>query len=131
MQLFLQASGIAFVAVVLSLVLKQGNQSIGALLSLMTCVMVIIFALRQLKPLVDFFGTLDRMVDLDAGLVKTLFKAVGISVIAEMAELICTDSGNSAMGKALQYLASVIILCLTIPIMTAFLELIEEILKGL
>ena len=131
MELFFQVIGAVFLSLILTLMLKQGNPGVAGLLSLLTCVLILILAVGQLRPLADFFHVLERIINLDSSLLKTLFKAVGISIIAQIAELICADSGNSAMGKALQLMASAVIICLSIPMITAFLELIEEILKGL
>ena len=131
MELFFQVIGAVFLSLILTLMLKQGNPGVAGLLSLLTCVLILILAVGQLRPLADFFHVLERIINLDSSLLKTLFKAVGISMIAQIAELICADSGNSAMGKALQLMASAVIICLSIPMITAFLELIEEILKGL
>ena len=131
MELFFQVIGAVFLSLILTLMLKQGNPGVAGMLSLLTCVLILILAVGQLRPLADFFHVLEGIINLDSSLLKTLFKAVGISIIAQIAELICTDSGNSAMGKALQLMASAVIICLSIPMITAFLELIEEILKGL
>ena len=131
MELFFQVIGAVFLSLILTLMLKQGNPGVAGMLSLLTCVLILILAVGQLRPLADFFHVLEGIINLDSSLLKTLFKAVGISIIAQIAELICTDSGNSAMGKALQLMASAVIICLSIPMITAFLELIEEIRKGL
>ncbi len=128
---FFQAVTAVLLAVILVLVLKAGNPGIGGLLSVLTCAIVLIAALSNIRPIADFLGAVEAVAELDNSLVKTLFKIVGISVTAEIAELICTDAGNHAMGKALQFLATGVIICLAIPMMTAFLELIEGILRGL
>lgn len=128
---FFQAVAAVLLAVILVLVLKAGNPGIGGLLSVLTCSIVLIAALSNIRPIADFLGAVEAVAELDNSLVKTLFKIVGISVTAEIAELICTDAGNHAMGKALQFLATGVIICLAIPMMTAFLNLIEGILRGL
>lgn len=128
---FFQAVAAVLLAVILVLVLKEGNPGIGGLLSVLTCSIVLIAALSNIRPIADFLGAVEAVAELDNSLVKTLFKIVGISVTAEIAELICTDAGNHAMGKALQFLATGVIICLAIPMMTAFLNLIEGILRGL
>lgn len=128
---FFQAVAAVLLAVILVLVLKAGNPGIGGLLSVLTCAIVLIAALSNIRPIADFLGAVEAVAELDNSLVKTLFKIVGISVTAEIAELICTDAGNHAMGKALQFLATGVIICLAIPMMTAFLNLIEGILRGL
>lgn len=60
-----------------------------------------------------------------------LLKAVGIGLVSEIAGLVCTDAGNGSLGKALQMLGSAVILYLSLPIFTAILELIREILREL
>ena len=60
-----------------------------------------------------------------------LLKVVGTALIAEIVTLVCMDGGNASMGKALQFLAAAVILWLSLPMLTALLELIEEILGNL
>jgi hypothetical protein len=50
---------------------------------------------------------------------------------AEIAELICADSGNQALGKSVQILASFVIIVIAIPLFTALLDLIEEVITRL
>ena len=129
MQLFLQTIAITLIASILTMILKQGSPGIAMMLSLITCAMILKTAVSQLKVLTNFVSVLDRLASIDDTLAIPLFKAAGISVVAEIAELICHDSGNTAMGKAIQFVASAVILCLGVPMMTMFLELIERILK--
>ena len=60
-----------------------------------------------------------------------LLKAVGIGLVSEIAGLVCNDAGNGSLGKTLQMLGSAVILYLSLPIFTAMLELIREILREL
>ena len=131
MQIFLQAIGIALLASILTMFLKQSSPGISTLLSLAACTMMILFAITQLSALGELFSVLQQVSKLDDILIKPVIKAAGISIVAEIAELICSDSGNSAMGKTIQFAASAVIVCLAIPMITAFLELIEGILVGL
>ena len=57
-----------------------------------------------------------------------MLKAVGIGVISEIAVLICQDSGNAALGKGLQLLATIVVLWLALPLMQGLLELVQKIL---
>lgn len=131
MEDILQLIGAALLATIVILLLKQGNPAVAGLLSLVTCAMVLIFGIRKTREVIDFIRTLERMTSLDSGLMKTLLQITGIAVITEISETICADSGNQALGKALKTVAAIIILCLSIPMMTEFLQLIEGILKML
>ena len=67
----------------------------------------------------------------DHELLEVLLKVVGISLVAELASMICTDAGNAALGKVLQMLSTAVILCMSIPLLDKLLELISSILGGI
>lgn len=131
MEQYFQAVAAVLLAVILVLCLKQSQTGIGHLLSLLVCGMVVISAAAYIKPVVDFVHTVQRMSMVDSGMLNILFKVVGVSITAEIAELICSDSGNSAMGKTVQFLASAVVVWLSIPLMSSLLELIEGVLSDL
>ena len=128
MDLFVKAAAGVLITLVLCLVLVKQGKDMATLLTLAVCCMVLTAAISAFRPVMDFFQKLETMGKLDPSLIKTLFKAVGIGILSEITGLICTDAGNSAMGKSLQILASVVILTLSVPIFTQLLELIENIL---
>ena len=128
---FLQVVAAVLLAVILVLCLKQSQTGTGQLLSLLVCGMVIISAAAYIKPVIEFVNSVQRMSMVDSGMLNILFKVVGVSVTAEIAELICSDSGNSAMGKTVQFMASAVVVWLSIPLMSSLLELIEGVLSDL
>lgn len=128
---FLQVVAAVLLAVILVLCLKQSQTGIGQLLSLLVCGMVIISSAAYIKPVIEFVNSVQRMSMVDSGMLNILFKVVGVSVTAEIAELICSDSGNSAMGKTVQFMASAVVVWLSIPLMSSLLELIEGVLSDL
>lgn len=128
---FLQVVAAVLLAVIFVLCLKQSQTGIGQLLSLLVCGMVIISAAAYIKPVIEFVNSVQRMSMVDSGMLNILFKVVGVSVTAEIAELICSDSGNSAMGKTVQFMASAVVVWLSIPLMSSLLELIEGVLSDL
>lgn len=131
MEQFLQVVAAVLLTVILVLCLKQSQTGIGQLLSILVCGMVIISAAAYIKPIVDFVRTVQQMSMVDSGMLNILFKVVGVSITAEIAELICSDSGNSAMGKTVQFLASAVVVWLSVPLMSSLLELIEGVLSDL
>ena len=131
MEAYFKAVGATLVAVVLILVLRREGKEISQLLSVLACVLVAMVALTFFRPISDFLQTLKRVGNLNGEMVSILLKVVGISVTAEVAALICDDSGNSALGKTLQLLATVVILCLSVPLLNQLLTLIEGILGSL
>ena len=132
-------AAVAVVAVVLAAVLlavvlglSLGKQKdIGVLLTMAVCCMVAMIAISYLEPVLDFLRELETLGDLQGDMLGILLKAVGIGLVSEIAGLVCADAGNGSLGKTLQMLGSAVILYLSLPIFTAMLELIREILREL
>ena len=120
--------GVAGVLVGVVLILTLRRQEMGMLLGLAVCVMVLALGMTYLKPVLELVDTLKALGELDGECISILMKAVGIGLVTEVAVLVCNDSGNSSMGKALQLLGTVVILWLSVPLFTGLLELIQEIL---
>jgi len=128
---FLQVVAGAMIAVVLGLALNKQAKDISLLLSIGVCAMVTAIAVGFLEPVVTFIDKLKALSGLESDIVDTILKAVGIGLVAEIADLICADSGNGALGKAIQILSGAVILWLSLPIMSALIELVEQILEGI
>ncbi len=127
MELFLQSTGLVLIAVILAMVLRQSRE-VGTLLSLGVCTMVCIAAAGMLSPVLDFLKEIRRVGELDSGFLSILLKCAGIGFISELAALICTDAGESAMAKAVQLLANAAILLLSLPLLRQILTILEEVL---
>ena len=129
MSLFWKAAAAVLLAVVLGLSLGK-QKDIGVLLTMAVCCMVAMIAISYLEPVLDFLRELETLGDLQGDMLGILLKAVGIGLVSEIAGLVCTDAGNGSLGKTLQMLGSAVILYLSLPIFTAMLELIREMLRA-
>lgn len=128
---FLQATGWVLLAVVLILSVKNKNGELGILLSLCVCAGLGCLAVGYLSPVVEFIQKLQALAQLDPQMLTILLKVVGIALITEMAVLICNDAGNTAMGKMLQLLSTAAILYISLPMLSALVEVMEQILEKL
>ena len=131
MDLFFRASGVVLLAVILSLALSSYGKEMGIIMTIAVCAMILILGTTFLKPVIDFLRQLEMLGNLNEGMTGILFKVTGIGLLSEVVGLICTDSGNSSMGKALNTLATGVILWLSIPLFNGLLELIQDILGEL
>lgn len=128
MTAFFQAAAAVLLAVILILSIRGQGKDMGLLLSIFVCCGLGCLAVAYLKPVVDFLRQLQSMGSLDNEMLTILLKVVGTALVGEIAALVCTDAGNAAMGKALQFLTVAVILWLSLPMLTALLELIKTIL---
>lgn len=126
---FMQAAALVLVAVVLILALKRQGNDFSILISIVVCVTVGAVAFGFLQPIIALCDRLQQIGDIDPDLLRILVKVIGIAFTGEIAGNICSDSGNTALSKALQLLATVVILYLSVPMFTALLDVVEEILS--
>ena len=131
MERFYQATACVLVAVILILTLRKQGNEFALVLSILVCCMVGFLAAGFLEPVVRFMQRLQKIGALNQELLNILLKIVGICFTAEIAGLICEDSGNGALGKALQFLASAVILYLSLPLLSKLLDIVEGMLDNL
>lgn len=125
---YLQAAALVLVAVVLILAIKRQGNDFSILISITVCAILGAVAIRFLKPVIELCMRLQEIGGLNRNMLQILVKVIGIAFTSEIAGAICSDSGNSALAKVLQILATVVILYLSVPMLTALLDVVEEIL---
>ena len=128
MGVFLKAVAGILTALILWLSLDKHGKDFSILLTLAVCAMIITVAMSFLQPVVDFINKIQAIGNLDNDLLAVILKVVGIGLIAEINALICKDAGNESMGKALQILASVVIVWMSIPVFEKLLSLLDNLL---
>ena len=129
MALYLKCAGAALVGVVL--VLALGRKDLGLVLSAALCAMITLAAMEYLAPVLELLRTLEELGQLDGNLIAILLKCVGIGLLTEIAGVVCIDSGNASLARALELLGTVVVLWLSLPLFEGLLTLIQEILEGL
>ncbi len=128
MDSFLKAVSAILIGVILYQVLSQRDKSMALMICILVCAMVFITAGYFLEPVLDFIHQIGAVAELDAALLLIILKTVGIGILSEIVGNICNDAGNGTLAKILQFLASVVILWLSLPLFTALLELLQNIL---
>ena len=128
MDILLKVSAGALITVVLCQLLNKSNKEISLLLIITVCCIVAAVASNYVSRLYSFFSQLIVVGNLNTDMLSIILKAVGIGLISELTTLLCTDTGNGALGKCVQVLASMLILWISMPIFSQLLELIEDIL---
>ena len=131
MDLFLKAVAAALITAVIGLVLAKQGKDMLLLLSLSACAMIGAVAFAYLQPVMSFVHRLTEMTKLNTDLLAVILKTVGIGIVGELATLICTDAGNTALAKTVQILTTAMILWLSIPLFESLLDLVQAILGEL
>ncbi len=113
------------------LALSLGKQDISMLLTMAASCMVAVVAISYLEPVMDLIRELESLGEMPGEILDVLLKAVGAALVSEVVSKICSDAGNSSLGKSMQLLGSAVILYLSIPMIKMLLNLIRDILGEL
>lgn len=128
MNIFLKTVACVFITLILCLMLSKQGKDFSLILSIAACTIIILGAAAYLTPIIEFIEKLQAVGQINSDLFGILLKAVGIGLLAEITVLTCSDSGNAALGKALQILSSAVILWMSLPLLNELIGLVEDIL---
>ena len=131
MDIFWKAISGSLIALVLGLVLKKRNPDISVLLDFLVCGMLLGIAVVFLSPILEYLKQLAQIGGLDSEKLEILMKATALGILSQIASMLCTDAGNSALGKGIEIAATCAILWISLPLLTALTELIKDTLGQL
>lgn len=126
MELYFKGAAGIMLAAVLGLALQKQEKDLSAVLTAAVIAMAAVLMLRLLEPVTELLRQLEQVGNLRSDALELLLKAAGIGLTAEVAGLVCADAGNAALAKMLRLLGTAAILCLSVPMFTALLECITE-----
>lgn len=126
MELYFKGAAGILLAAVLGLALQKQEKDLSAVLMAAVIAMAAVLMLRLLEPVLELLRQLEQVGNLRSDALELLLKAAGIGLTAEVAGLVCADAGNAALAKMLRLLGTAAILCLSVPMFTALLECITE-----
>ena len=131
MAIIFKLTAAVVVSLVLLIILEKGEKHIAVLLSVAICCMSIAVSAEFLRPIVKLIKQLQRSAEMDGYFLSQLIKAAAAAAICEITAVLCTESGYSSLGKTVQRVGNFVILYLSIPLITALMDLITDILGGL
>ncbi len=128
MDLFIKTTAGVFFALVFIVILSKPAKDMATIFTIGVCCMAGIIAFSYFQPVITFLNTLQDKTGVDPAFLAILLKAVGVALLGETASLICTDAGNSSLGKIIQVLSSAVILWLSLPLLEKLLDLVDGVL---
>ena len=120
--------GIALVAVIIIIILKQYRPEFAVYASIIAGVIILILVMDKLYSIVNLVSALSSKSGTGSAFLKILLKITGIAILTEFAVSICKDSGETAIATKVDLAGKIIIISISIPIITTLLELIISIL---
>ena len=123
-----QIIGIGLIALVLIIILRQYKPEFTIYVSLIAGAIILFMVIGQLAGIVNLLSNLANRTSVNSEFITILLKITGIAILTEFAVSICKDSGETAIANKIDLGGKIIIISISIPIITALLELVVRIL---
>ena len=126
----LQISIFAIVAVLLAVQLKGIKPEYSIYISFAAGVIIIFFGIRKLETVVDTITVIQSYIPLDTVYMGTLIKMIGITYLTEFSSGICKETGYQSVAGQIEGFGKLSILAVSMPVVTALLETVRDLLSG-
>ena len=120
--------GVGLIALIIIIILKQYKPEFAIYVSIVAGIIILVMLIDKLASIVNLLSNLTNKTGAGSTFLKILLKITGIAILTEFAVSICKDSGETAIASKIDLGGKIIIISISIPIITALLELIVNIL---
>lgn len=115
---------------ILALFLEKNDKGYAIVLTLAAALMIGYAAIYFLEPAFSFLKQLEELGSLNSSILQVLLKILGIGITAELTGNVCADAGNASIQKEIHFLASAVILYLSLPVYGSLLDLLQEVIQN-
>lgn len=122
--------GIALIALIIIILLKQYKPEFAVYISLLTGVLILFLVMDKLEGIISLIQSIVSKTEINTNFIILLVKITGIAFLSEFAVSICKDSGEAAIASKIELGSKIIIISMSIPILSSLLEIILEILPN-
>ena len=120
--------GIALIALIIIIILKQYRPEFAIYISILTGILIILLVTDKLTDIIQLLNSIASKASINTEFLTLLLKITGIAFLAEFAVSICRDAGEAAIASKVEIGSKIIIIAMSIPIISALLEIVLEIL---
>ncbi len=123
-----QLVGVAFVTAVAAILVRSTKPELAVVVTIAGGIILLLFALEIFRGSISIFSEIADATGLNASIVKTLLKMVGIGYIIEFSAGVLHDFGQDSLADKLIFCGKIIILVLAVPILESVLGLVSDLL---
>lgn len=126
----IQIVGIGLLATVLILVLKEQKPVFAFLLATATGILIFLLLIDKIGGVISTLQRLAESSGMETIYLKTVFKIIGISYIAEFGAQIVRDAGQESIASKIELGGKVLIMTLAVPIIGIIIETVMKLLPA-
>jgi stage III sporulation protein AD len=122
----IQIVGIALIATVLTLIIKEQKPIFAFLLTAFTGIVLFLLLIGKISAVIHTLEQLAVKSDINMIFLKTILKIIGIAYIAEFGAQIVRDAGQEAIAAKIELSGKILIMVMAIPIVSVIIETVVK-----
>ena len=120
--------GVGIIALIINIILKQYKPEFTIYVSIIAGILILFLVMDKLYGVINLLINISNKTGTGTEFIGVLLKITGIAILTEFGVSICKDSGETAIASKIDLGGKIIIISISIPIITALLELLLQIL---
>lgn len=124
----IQVVGLALIATVLILVIKEQKPMFAFLIAAATGVVIFMLLIGKIGTVIEVLKRLAENSGMESIYLKTVLKIIGIAYITEFGAQIVRDAGQESIASKIELAGKVLILVLAIPIISIIIETVMKLM---
>lgn len=125
-----QIVGLALIATVLILVVKEQKPMFAFLLTVFTGVFIFLFLIGKIDSIIRVLEDLATRSGINMIFLKTILKMIGIAYIAEFGAQIMRDAGQDSIASKIELAGKILIMMMAVPIISVIIETVMKLLPA-
>ena len=130
METMARVAALAALAAFLCVLLRERERTLALLLSAAACVLGLFLTVRMVEPILSVAREIQALSGLGTAVTAPLFKVTAIGMLCRIAAGVCGDAGEHGLQKAVELSGSLLALYAALPLVSAVLALLEDMLGG-
>lgn len=122
--------GIGITGAVCALLLKQHKPELAIVVSIATAVTLFLLLAGQLTYIFQVVQTFVDRLGIESQYIIAVVRIIGVSYLTQLGADLCRDAGQAAIGTKLEIAGKVIVVVLSVPILTALMNLLMGLLPS-
>lgn len=120
--------GVGLIALIIIVVIRQYKPEFTMYVSIIAGVIILFLVLDKVTGIITLLTSLSKKTGINSEYLSILLKITGIAILTEFAVSICKDAGETAIASKVDLGGKIIIISMSIPIISALLEIIMKII---
>lgn len=120
---------ISIIAILMAVLFKKGKEEFSLYISIATCFIILLLGIGKLDIILETIGRLQGYIKINKAYINILIKIIGITYVTEFSASLCKDTGYQAIGEQVELVGKLSILAISMPILLALLDTINNFLN--